>query len=220
MNDEEKKYEKLINDLKNLPSIKAPENFEADILRQIHSSKRDKKESFWKKIFTPGKLVPAAVAIASAIIIFIVIDIKPERPEDPLNLQPRLREDVIKIQSLDEIITVPEKKTEKRQSIREKVETNEPQTFRRDADVENELSLSKEGAQIQDKAVTKDEKSESLNTRGSARVVGRISPTTKAAAGQEQKGENFNFLQINLSPKEKQEVEKLKEQLKSSETPK
>jgi hypothetical protein len=220
MNDEEKKYEKLINDLKNLPSIKAPENFEADILRKIHLSEPDKKENFWKKIFTPGKLVPAAVAIASAIIIFIVIDIKPERPEDPLSLQPRLREDVIKVQNLDEVSAVPEKKTEKRQSIRKKVETNQPQIFRRDADAENELSLSKEGAQLQDKAVAKDEKSESLNTSGSAGVVGRISPTAKIAPVSEQKKENFNFLQINLSPKEKQEVEKLKEQLKSSETPK
>ena len=220
MNDEEKKYEKLINDLKNLPSIKAPENFKADILRKIHLSEADKNISFWEKFFTPRKLVPAAVAIASAIIIFIVIDIKPERPEDPLNLQPRLREDVIKVQSMDKVNTIPEKKPEKRQSIRQKVETNEPQTFRRDADAENELSLSKEGAQIKDKAVLEEQKPESSNTSSSVSIVGGISPTAKVAAMPEQKKENFNFMQINLSPKEKQEVEKLKEQLKSSETPK
>jgi predicted CopG family antitoxin len=51
-------------------------------------------------------------------------------------------------------------------------------------------------------------------------MVGGISPTAKVATVPEQKKENFNFMQINLSPKEKQEVEKLKEQLKSSETPK
>ncbi|HEX9250904.1 MAG TPA: hypothetical protein VF870_01615, partial [Ignavibacteriaceae bacterium] len=103
MSEEEKTYKKLLDDLKNLPKIDAPKNFETELLRKINSSKEDKRESFWDKLLSPGKLTPAAVAIASAGIIFFVVDINSEKVEDPLNIAPKLREDIVVIQSLDEI---------------------------------------------------------------------------------------------------------------------
>ena len=103
MNEEEKTYKKLLDDLKNLPKVDAPKNFETELLRKINSSEPEKKESFWDKLLSPAKLAPAAVAIASAAIIFFVVDINSEEMEDPLNIAPRLREDVVVIESIEEI---------------------------------------------------------------------------------------------------------------------
>ncbi len=130
MNEEEKTYKKLLDDLKNLPKIDAPKNFETELLRKINSSEPEKKESFWDRIFTPGKLAPAAVALASAAIIFFVVDINSEEMEDPLNIAPRLREDLVVIESIEEIPVAPLSKTarvkeESKEVNKGLIETNE-----------------------------------------------------------------------------------------------
>ncbi|MBP9582948.1 MAG: hypothetical protein KBE38_12380, partial [Ignavibacterium sp.] len=89
MNNEEKINKKILEDLKNLPKIEAPKNFETELLRKINSSELEKKENFWDRLLSPAKLAPAAVAIVSAAIIFFVIDINPVEMEDPLNIAPR-----------------------------------------------------------------------------------------------------------------------------------
>jgi hypothetical protein len=113
MNEEEKTYKKLLDDLKNLPKVDAPKNFETELLRKINSSEPEKKESFWDKLLSPGRLAPAAIAIASAAIIFFVVDINSEEMEDPLNIAPRLREDLVVIESIEEIPVAPLKKSER-----------------------------------------------------------------------------------------------------------
>jgi len=111
MNEEEKTYKKLLDDLKNLPKVDAPKNFETELLRKINSSEPEKKESFWDKLLSPGKLAPAAVALASAAIIFFVVDINSEEMEDPLNIAPRLREDLVIFESIEKIPNTPLKKS-------------------------------------------------------------------------------------------------------------
>lgn len=111
MNEEEKTYKKLLDDLKNLPKIDAPKNFETELLRKINSTEPEKKESFWDKLLSPGRLAPAAIAIASAAIIFFVVDINSVEMEDPLNIAPRLREDLVFIESIEEIPVEPLKKS-------------------------------------------------------------------------------------------------------------
>lgn len=217
MIDDEKKYENLLNDLKNLPKVDAPQNFEANILRKVRLEEQREKESFWKNIFTPGKIVPAAVAIASAVIIFLIIDLKPERIEDPLNLQPRLREDIVNVQSLDEFAVLTEEKPEQNKSAKLKNELNKSGNHRKAVDSENEISLSKKRDGVKDKAVEPTLRAESLSTNSPVSVVGGVSSAQENDAVSEQKKENFNFMQINLSPKEKREVERLKEQLKVEE---
>jgi hypothetical protein len=217
MIDDEKKYENLLNDLKNLPKVNAPQNFEANILRKVRLEEQREKDSFWKNIFTPGKLVPAAVAITSAVIIFLIIDLKPERIEDPLNLQPRLREDIVNVQSIDEFAVLTEEKPEQNKSAKLKNELNKSEYQRKTMDSENKLSLSKESEGFKDKAVESKLRAESLSTNSSVSVVGGISSAQENDAVSEPKKENFNFMQINLSPKEKKEVERLKEQLKAEE---
>jgi len=111
MNEEEKTYKKLLDDLKNLPKVEAPKTFETELLRKINSSELKKKESFWDRLVSPGKLAPAAVAIASAAIIFFVVDINSEEMEDPLNIAPKLREDLVVIESIEEIPIAPLKRS-------------------------------------------------------------------------------------------------------------
>jgi hypothetical protein len=217
MDNEEKKYKKLIDDLKNLPQINAPQNFESDILRKINSSEYSKKESFWQKILSPGKLIPAGVAIVSAIIIFSIVEIKSDRAEDPLNLQPRLREDLMHVQNFDKNSLVPEEKSAAKQKGKLEIQKNEPKVQRRDLDSDNEISLGKEGGRSKDEVIADNLATESLKTAKSGSVAGVITFEAEVAQSAEVKKENFNFMQINLSPKEKREVEKLKEQLKADE---
>lgn len=113
MNEEEKINKKLLDDLKNLPKVDAPKNFETELLRKINSSELEKKESFWDRLLSPAKLAPAAVAIVSAAIIFFVVDINSEDMEDPLNITPRLREDLVVVESYEEIPVAPLKKSER-----------------------------------------------------------------------------------------------------------
>jgi hypothetical protein len=113
MNEQEETYKKLVDDLKNLPRIDAPKNFETELLRKINSSEPEKKQSFWDKLLSPGKLGPAAVAIASAAIIFFIVDISPEEFEDPLNIEPRLREDLLVVESFEDIPFESLKKSER-----------------------------------------------------------------------------------------------------------
>ncbi|HEX7356179.1 MAG TPA: hypothetical protein VF270_00555 [Ignavibacteriaceae bacterium] len=162
MNDEEKTYKKLLDDLKNLPKIDAPKNFETELLRKINLSGYEKKESFWSKLISPGKLAPAAIAIASAAIIFFVVDINSNEIEDPLNIAPRLREDLVVVKSLDEIPVQPqeESKREKKQSnaAEEKViETKENET------PEKSNVVIKDGSEVNSKGIEKSLKDEMIS---------------------------------------------------------
>lgn len=154
MNEEDKTYKKLLDDLKNLPKIDAPKNFETELLRKINSSKYEKKESFWNKLISPGKLAPAAIAIASAAIIFFVVDINSNEMEDPLNIAPRLREDLVVVQSIEEIPVPPQevnKRVKKESDTREEkmIETKELET------PEKSNAVIKEGSEVNSKGIEK-----------------------------------------------------------------
>jgi hypothetical protein len=217
MTDEEKKYEKLISDLKNLPKVNAPPNFESNLWRKINSSEKSKKESFWDKLFSPAKLIPAGVAVA-AIIIFFVMDIKSNQPEDPFSLQPRMREDIVSVEKFEEKSIAPLKKSVKRKDAKKEMEISKPKGRLKSNDADNELMLDKESSGFRDEIITEGSKKESLITQQqTANMGGAISPTIEAAAVPELKKDNLNFMQINLSAKEKQEVERLKQQVRAPE---
>jgi hypothetical protein len=80
MENDEKKYEDVINALKGLQEVKAPANFEADLLRRINSEKfsKEEKKSFWQNIFVPAKLIPSLGLVAAAVVIFFVVDTNSE----------------------------------------------------------------------------------------------------------------------------------------------
>ncbi len=97
LNDDELKYKNVINTLKGLPKVNAPGNFEADLMRRINSDRLGRvkdKQSFWERLFLPSKLIPSVALAVSAVVLFFIINTNND-PEDPLLMEPRIREDVI-----------------------------------------------------------------------------------------------------------------------------
>lgn len=185
MNEEEKTYKKLLDDLKNLPRIDAPKNFETELLRKINSSEVEKKESFWDKLLSPGKIAPAAVALVSAAIIFFVVDINSEEMEDPLNIAPRLREDLIVVESINDIPIEPLKKSGRvkeqlnnldeglieKKEIQEELKRNEVSLERSD------LKSKSVNQSITDELASDKSDSDSFGTEETRNLGGRVTPS-------------------------------------------
>ncbi|RPI60828.1 MAG: hypothetical protein EHM44_09740 [Ignavibacteriales bacterium] len=218
MNEEEKTYKKLLDDLKNLPKVDAPKNFETELLRKINSSELEKKESFWDRILTPGKLAPAAVALASAAIIFFVVDINSEEMEDPLNIAPRLREDLVIIESIEEI---PVEQLKKSDRVKEEpgilneglVETEETETqVLPNAVYEERSEMKSKGVDksLSDELISSKLESDSFKSDDSRSLGGSAVPSPVTTSAAEISKDNLNFMQRNLSTEEKKEVQQLK----------
>lgn len=218
MNEEEKTYKKLLDDLKNLPKVDAPKNFETELLRKINSSELEKKESFWDRILSPGKLAPAAVALASAAIIFFVVDINSEEMEDPLNIAPRLREDLVIIESIEEIPVEQLKKSDRGKEepsiINEGlVETKETETQVLPNVVYEERSeMNSKGVDksLADELISGKLESDSFKSDDSKSLGGSAVPSPVTTSAAEISKDNLNFMQRNLSTEEKKEVQQLK----------
>jgi hypothetical protein len=219
MNDEEKKYKRLIDDLKNLPKVEAPKYFETELLRKIDSSEEVKKVSFWEKLLSPARLAPAALAIVSAIIIFFVVDINSEVMEDPLNIAPKLREDLAILKTTQEI-PVELKKTSIRQ--KEKTEAHSESVLSEKKDIAPPLSKDK-GDEVRFESETDvneqmlaDElevgrsDSDVYISNDAKSLGGSVAPSTINAPPAEISKDNLNFMQRNLSSEEKMEVQQLK----------
>ena len=218
MNEEEKTYKKLLDDLKNLPKIAVPKNFETELLRKINSSEPEKKESFWDKLFSPGKLAPAAIAIASAAIIFFVVDINSEEMEDPLNIAPRLREDLVMIESIEEIPVAPLKKSERikqepKAINKELIETNEVERQNQPTAGFEERSDKKTNdieQSLADELVSDESDRDSFKSEEPRSLGGSAAPSPVTTSTSELSKDNLNFRQRNLSTEEKKEVQQLK----------
>lgn len=218
MIDEEKKYDKLIDDLKKLPKINAPQNFETDLWRKINSSERNKKESFWSKIFTPRKLVPAAVVLASAVIIFFLVDVKSGETENPLNLQPGIKEDLIIINKPEEKAVVPLKESKESKVENRKFEEERTTVMPKSAVMDKKIMLNEGVSEIKDNAITGGSEAESMKTQQRTSVMGLSSTdSAKKTSVSELKKDSLNFMQINPSIKEKKEIEQLNQNKKGTE---
>jgi hypothetical protein len=93
-------YSEIIKTLKGLQKVKAPANFEADLLRRINSGKYEKERSFWEKLLLPSRLIPSAALVLAAVIVFFVLNMNSATVENPLLMAPRVREDVIATKNL------------------------------------------------------------------------------------------------------------------------
>lgn len=207
--------QKLIYDLKNLPKIDAPKNFETELRRKINSSEKAKIENFWDKIFSSGKLAPAAVALASAVIIFFIVDGNSEVMEDPLNIEPRLREDILIAETMDEVNpkkknleAAQEEKSDKnivrQKSIKESVLTESDENFDK-----NETKMPAPQKQL----IAKDNDESTIDSNNSGRQLEFEDDSTPAAvnlSSQEINRNSLNFMRKSLSTQEVQKVKQLK----------
>jgi hypothetical protein len=223
MNEEMKNNNKLIDDLKNLPKVAAPPNFEANLWRKINSSNENTKIGLWEKLLSPGKLFPGAVAVATAVLIFFVFDLSSESVEDPLNLEPRLREDLIVLDQFDEkdlVITEKPEETSGRKNEAKKndIVTEPPQVQSMESDESREKStLGKEKSQISEMEIADSQIPDSFKTEQGTVLGSAINPAPVTATSNEISKDNLNFMKINLSAKERQQVEQLKQRIQATE---
>ncbi len=233
MENDEKKYEDVINALKGLQEVKAPANFEADLLRRINSEKfsKEEKKSFWQNIFVPAKLIPSLGLVAAAVVIFFVVDTNSEEMDNPFLIEPRVREDVFVINEYEELEQKQEELS-KQKSVKESepVKKNEPVLEKRRD--ESDLKSS------EDKMITGREKSgeveglldekdvpedQDLNAgayvAAESTIVDSIAapqPTTatvtssELVTGQAITKEELNFRQVQLTEEEQNTVNELK----------
>ena len=92
--DENPQYKDIIKILSGLQKVKAPANFEANLMRRIHAGQFEKKKSFLGGFLFPSWLVPSAAVVATAVIILFVVNINSGPEENPLLVPPRIRENV------------------------------------------------------------------------------------------------------------------------------
>jgi len=239
MENDEKKYEDVINALKGLQEVKAPANFEADLNRRINQEKFSKKEkkTFWENIFLPSRLIPSLGLVAVAVVMFFVVDTNSEEMDNPFLIEPRVREDVFAVTEFEEI----ERKQEellKQKSLKKERPVIEPKN--------NEDQLrSAESKTTEDKIISGREKSGEVeglvDERDAVRDQDLLSDNLAAAdstlatvtespqptvpaetssglvTGQSITKEELNFRQVQLSEKEQKVVNELKNQVQSVE---
>ncbi len=71
---EEDQYRKLIGALRQMPKVKAPANFDADLMRRIRQEEESpEKISFLRKLFSPLTLTSSSIAVAAATIVLFVL---------------------------------------------------------------------------------------------------------------------------------------------------
>ena len=93
--EEEAKFKNVINSLKELSKVNAPDYFEADLMRKINAGSFETQKSFWSKFLTPSTLIPSAVLAVTVIVILFMVNFNSVEQDDPLLANPRLREDMI-----------------------------------------------------------------------------------------------------------------------------
>jgi hypothetical protein len=96
---ENKNFEQLINDLKNLKKFSPPNNFEFKLQTKLQNPSVEKPTSY-----NGRRLFPAFALGSILILLFIFFRPFAENYEDPLQIQPQIREDII-VYSENEIIS-------------------------------------------------------------------------------------------------------------------
>lgn len=208
--DDENKFKNLIHALKNLKKIEAPVGFENKLWNKINSDAVPEKKSLWDKVFV--KLLPATAVVATAVILFVVIENNAYEYQDPLLIEPEVRTDLIEIKEEDpalqkfELENEPEIKSEKpKQLAQEKPSV----TFRKkdsEADaitMESPLAGRNEILRDEDSLVPESTGVASSLSEDSSVNDQQIAPSATMKQG-------LNFRQVQLTEQEKQEVNELK----------
>ena len=215
--DDDKKYNDVIKTLNQLQEVKAPADFEAELMRKINSEKfKEKKQSTWSKFFIPSRLIPSAGLAAAAVIVFFVVTLNPEELEDPLIMEPRVRKDIIEVVDYDESKLGREDKKDVNQAPLEKRTTMTESTVTEDKKSGRRMEGDKlEGSFADDKMIAD---IDSVPTE--TIILGTTEPTavltegeTEMATGLAISKEKLNFRQIQLSEEEQQVVDQLRQKV-------
>jgi hypothetical protein len=235
MENDEKKYGKLIKDLKNLQQVKAPANFESDLKRRINAEKfsKEEKKSFWENILMPAKLIPSLGLVAAAVVIFFVVETNSEELDNPFLIEPRVREDIIAVTGYEELEQERQKESSKTKILEKDTRAPEPRTDKSELKSSDEEVVSgrKKTGDMDQLSDEKGFARDQSNTEGNvtvpestfAGVTESPQPTvtnevsSEIVSGQSITKEELNFRQVQLSTEEQKVVNDLKMQVQSLE---
>jgi hypothetical protein len=241
MENDEKKYEYVIKALKGMQKVNAPENFEADLRRRINSKKyaKEDKKSFWQNIFIPSRLIPSLGLVATAVVIFFVVDTNSEEMDNPFLIEPRVREDIFVVTDYDEFEARKEEvskqkslKKDKPQKQNESVlgkrrdettleSSDEDKTIGRLKTSEDEGMLDQTDMLTEEQEITAGtfsavEESTTALVNGSPQPTAAAENSLEVESGQIITKEELNFRQVQLNEEEQKAVDELKMQVQSS----
>jgi hypothetical protein len=194
----------LLDDLKNLPKISAPENFEEELWKKIYSQD-EKKEFFWQRIFSSAKFIPATATLAAIIIIFFLVRSNANDYEDPFMIDPPVRNDIITVSNND--TNVSDLIEQKQKS--EQLEINSDESFRKGLREKSENKITD--------STVRDLKEQSKQT---SEIQTESAPVINDVVNNGIQKEELNFLKRSLSDQEKQEIIELKKKIKYPDVPK
>ena len=198
IDEKDRQYDDIVKLLKGLQQIKAPNNFDANLMRKINAEEftEEKTESWLSKIFVPKRFIPSAALAVAAVLILFVIKPGSTEVENPFNTQPRMRKDMITTSSQ----LSAEKKVDK--ELQRMVGKNKT---RKSGIAKNETQ---NGNDFSTRNFQTDKPGSSYASRGYEDVSTQGFP---GFYGVEKSG--LNFKQVNLSKTERIELNRLKENL-------
>jgi len=222
-NDDEKKYEDVIRKLKNLSTVNAPDYFEADLKRRIENEEASGKKSFWDKLILPSRLIPSAGLAAAAMIIFVMITLSPEEMDNPFLIEPKLREDIIEISSVEGYLDKDEVRIDvgsKEKSI-EKLDagkrTQESVGETKSGRDEPTMMMKKENV-ADDKLIAETDAAETESTlTDSVQITPASVIPVETASGMAITKQELNFRQVQLNAQEQQVVDELRNKMQLNE---
>lgn len=193
-NEDETKYKDLIDQLKNLKEVQAPGNFHSDLMRRINSETDAAPKLFGRYSFKYSRLIPAAGAIAAVIIIIFLFNFGQSEAGNPLLTDPQVRKDIVTAGNLSGLI-----ENESAPKVKNNDSNNSYSSRKK-------LETSKGNKSRTNQPEKKQPKSSGTSRNQSAILI--------SFPGDKYIHKNgLNFRQINLLPKERIQVKKLKEQM-------
>lgn len=205
LSNDEIKYKKTIDTLKKLQRVDAPKDFETTLMRKINQTVHEKEDGFFKRLFTPSRLVSSMALAVTAVILLFVIDLSPDKLENPLLLEPRLREDILVVSG--ETIA-PEKLSEQKNGQRLKKETEMKSNLPSVQDMaEDEIIILSEE--------TSEAKVDSLSGANLSLPTSQSQPAPVSNQVEFDKS-RLDYRQINLNVEDKDKVKDLKEKMQNS----
>jgi hypothetical protein len=94
----DKKLEQLLNDLRSLRKVEAPDNFEFNLQTRLKNqifNSVELDDEYHSSSKSLRKFTPALAFVSLAVLIFTILQLFTEVQEDPLQIQPQIREDII-----------------------------------------------------------------------------------------------------------------------------
>lgn len=202
---EDRINKRFLDDLKNLPKVSAPENFEEGLWRKIYSAD-DKKEFFIQNIFSINRFIPAAATLVAIVIVFFLINSNASDYEDPFMIEPPVREDLITVSNDDAGVTQMIQK--KQNSKQYRIESDQA-----NRNLKEENSVQQLNDSTPQKPALEGKKSSGVMSSQPMVIDDAIESETITK-------DELNFLKKTVSEQEKREILELKKKIKASEVPK